>query len=466
MREWLVGIVATVLTGTVVKELTGVLDRLPHAVVAHGVRALPEEERAAKLREFDAELTWLGGSWLLAVLKASGVWVGIRRTPRMRRREARGGRRPAWILGALLIAAWYVVTYGVLEPYRRFVLPPPHEVVAAGALDPVYRTDLLVSLRAMVWITSLGLGLAALAGITVGGLLGVRGRKRSMPGSGPAVAHGAPAAVLIPLICFPTVFLLVPDPSVAGIVLIAAAAFAPMLKVGRLLAGRHREGLAHGIRTAATAAAVATVVAGLSTPTDVFGVTQVVTRYRSVAQFDVMYAALLLCLAFVAFPTWLAGRITAVARHRGRTRAALAGGHLGVAVVAAVVVLHAAPLDRMPGPPSADGPSPVRLAAPVGGGSTEVGVAVVGAGTTTTQGYVVLVVSNHLDWSIVVDGDTFRIDDETDPLIVNAGSRLPSGESRTVTAWLDRPFPTVRTDHVLRYGSDRAGSVEFRVLPI
>ena len=35
------------------------------------------------------------------------------------------------------IAAWYAVTYLILADHRRFLLPPPHEVLTDSLLDPV-----------------------------------------------------------------------------------------------------------------------------------------------------------------------------------------------------------------------------------------------------------------------------------------------------------------------------------------
>lgn len=69
-------------------------------------------------------------------------------------------------LGVLLLvaAAWYLTTYVLLEPDRRFLLPPPHEVVDEGFLDAKVRADLLeagwVSMKAAL----IGLAIAFVIG--------------------------------------------------------------------------------------------------------------------------------------------------------------------------------------------------------------------------------------------------------------------------------------------------------------
>jgi NitT/TauT family transport system permease protein len=35
-----------------------------------------------------------------------------------------------------MLGVWYGVSYLLLDPERRFLVPPPHEVVRVGFLDP------------------------------------------------------------------------------------------------------------------------------------------------------------------------------------------------------------------------------------------------------------------------------------------------------------------------------------------
>ena len=61
-----------------------------------------------------------------------------RRPPRPRRLHAAVGPHERWspcvlpplVLGAVVIGVWYFISYVVLDARRRFLLRPPHEVVA------------------------------------------------------------------------------------------------------------------------------------------------------------------------------------------------------------------------------------------------------------------------------------------------------------------------------------------------
>jgi NitT/TauT family transport system permease protein len=72
---------------------------------------------------------------------------------------------PPLVVLALVVAAWYALSELLLAPERRFLLPPPHEVVAVGFLD---RTNLLEELGGL-WLTAR----VAAAGLAIAALLGV-----------------------------------------------------------------------------------------------------------------------------------------------------------------------------------------------------------------------------------------------------------------------------------------------------
>ncbi len=96
--------------------------------------------------------------------------------PTVHRRVARGGRRwarqwsPSLGVLAAFLGAWYGVSYLLLTPERRFLVPPPHAVLAVGFLDRANLAELLVALAlsarvAMIGLciaTGLGTGLAVL----------------------------------------------------------------------------------------------------------------------------------------------------------------------------------------------------------------------------------------------------------------------------------------------------------------
>ncbi|HEY6748830.1 MAG TPA: ABC transporter permease [Mycobacteriales bacterium] len=88
--------------------------------------------------------------------------------PRRRRRSFLGTWLPP--LGTLLIflGIWYYISYEVLDADRRFLLPPPHEVVKVAFLDAGNRTDILTALWLSTWIAALGLLISILIGMALG----------------------------------------------------------------------------------------------------------------------------------------------------------------------------------------------------------------------------------------------------------------------------------------------------------
>ena len=64
----------------------------------------------------------------------------------------------------LAVAGWYAV-HGLLEPHRRFLLPPPHAVIRSGFVDPENRAELLEALAVSARVALVGLVIATLIGI-------------------------------------------------------------------------------------------------------------------------------------------------------------------------------------------------------------------------------------------------------------------------------------------------------------
>ena len=69
------------------------------------------------------------------------------------------------VVASLVIGLWYTVSYRLLTPDRRFLVPPPDAVVRVGFLDPINRAELLHGLALSARVAMLGLGLAAVLGI-------------------------------------------------------------------------------------------------------------------------------------------------------------------------------------------------------------------------------------------------------------------------------------------------------------
>lgn len=71
---------------------------------------------------------------------------------------------PALVFLAFL-GVWELVTYRVLDPQRRFLLPPPQDVVKVGLLDGPNRAEVLRGLWSTTEVALTGLFVAAVVGI-------------------------------------------------------------------------------------------------------------------------------------------------------------------------------------------------------------------------------------------------------------------------------------------------------------
>ncbi|MEV4079127.1 ABC transporter permease [Nonomuraea fuscirosea] len=72
---------------------------------------------------------------------------------------------PPLIVFVFVIALWYGITYVLLAPERRFLLPPPDAVVRVGFLDAGNRAELLAGLLLSAEVALLGLAIAAVLGV-------------------------------------------------------------------------------------------------------------------------------------------------------------------------------------------------------------------------------------------------------------------------------------------------------------
>ncbi len=67
---------------------------------------------------------------------------------------------PPVVLGAALLGLWYVISYVILEPSRRFLLQPPHKVVEVGFLEWDNYSRILRALWNSTQVALIGLGIA------------------------------------------------------------------------------------------------------------------------------------------------------------------------------------------------------------------------------------------------------------------------------------------------------------------
>lgn len=81
--------------------------------------------------------------------------------------------RPRWVgavlppalLAAVVVGVWYFVSYAVLAPRRRFLLPPPQQVVTDGFGDSARMSEIGHATWATAQVALVGLGLSILLGV-------------------------------------------------------------------------------------------------------------------------------------------------------------------------------------------------------------------------------------------------------------------------------------------------------------
>lgn len=119
-----------------------------------------------------------------------------------RRRAGVSGWLPPLLVLAGIIGLWYAITYGLLDESRRFLMPPPHQVVTDGLLDPVAMARMLTALGRTVQVACTGLAIAIVIGMVWAiGMSQARWIERSLfPYA--VVLQCIPILALVPLIGF------------------------------------------------------------------------------------------------------------------------------------------------------------------------------------------------------------------------------------------------------------------------
>ena len=78
---------------------------------------------------------------------------------------------PPLLLGLLIIGLWYLVSYGILDERRRFLLRPPHQVWAVGFADWANFSEILGGLWSSTQVAMIGLAIAIAIGFTLSTLM-------------------------------------------------------------------------------------------------------------------------------------------------------------------------------------------------------------------------------------------------------------------------------------------------------
>lgn len=104
-------------------------------------------------------------------------------------------------VAAVVLGAWYLVTYAVLSPARRFLMPPPHEVVTEGLFGPS-APAMLEALQRTATVAFTGLAIAVVLGIVWAVLMAQAGWAEVALFPYAVVLQCIPILALVPLIGF------------------------------------------------------------------------------------------------------------------------------------------------------------------------------------------------------------------------------------------------------------------------
>ncbi len=123
------------------------------------------------------------------------------RPPSRLRRAARATGPPLAVLAAV-IGLWYAVTYLALAPRRRFLLPPPHQVITDGFGDWSTFHETLKGLAATAKVALVGLAIAATLGMIFAVLMSQAGWIERSFYPWAVVLQTIPILAIVPLIGF------------------------------------------------------------------------------------------------------------------------------------------------------------------------------------------------------------------------------------------------------------------------
>ena len=109
---------------------------------------------------------------------------------------------PPTLVAVLIVFLWYGVTYLVLEPDRRFLLPPPHGVIREGILNGEVLAEILGGLYQTAIVSALGLAIAFALGFSMALVMSqAKWIERSLyPWA--VVSQTVPILALVPLLGF------------------------------------------------------------------------------------------------------------------------------------------------------------------------------------------------------------------------------------------------------------------------
>lgn len=109
---------------------------------------------------------------------------------------------PPLVLGILVVGVWYFVSYVMLDPDRRFLLRPPHEVLQVGFLDAEVFGDILRALWSSTRVALIGLAISIVLGISIAVLMSQTKLIERAVFPFMVVLQAIPILAIVPLISF------------------------------------------------------------------------------------------------------------------------------------------------------------------------------------------------------------------------------------------------------------------------
>jgi NitT/TauT family transport system permease protein len=127
--------------------------------------------------------------------------------PRTRAASRLDAAWPPLVLGGVFISVWYAVTYLVLDERRRFLLPPPHAVIADGFFGETRRGEATLSvlfdaLQRTAVIAAVGLAIAIVLGVATAVLMSLSVQIERAVFPYMVMLQAIPILALVPLIGF------------------------------------------------------------------------------------------------------------------------------------------------------------------------------------------------------------------------------------------------------------------------
>lgn len=124
------------------------------------------------------------------------------RPPTDTRRTGASVLAPPLLAFVALIGLWYTLSYVLLDPGRRFMLPPPHQVIEVGFLDRANLLEILAGLWSTTQVALTGLAISIAVGVLFATLMsqGLLLERALFPYA--QVVQTIPILGLVPLIGF------------------------------------------------------------------------------------------------------------------------------------------------------------------------------------------------------------------------------------------------------------------------